>query len=326
MGKTGLFTSGILFPKSGDIMKFKELRERLDAYLTELRDAEKSANTVKAYKADIEHFAQWAEGRDGDTVTKADVVSYKESMRAEGAATSTINRKIISINKYLRWAGAADAAGAKQIKQQQRATLEDVISKADYERLLRAAIDPPEQARKAGIKPDVQLWAIMQTIAGTGIRYNELQYFTAESLRAARKTGTITVTNKGKERTIPVCKSLIKLLTDYCKDADITSGYIFGTRNGTPLRNEQVAKRLKRLAGYARINKSKVHPHSFRHLFAKEYMVKVGRLDKLQSILGHADIATTTIYTKATSKELAADTEALDMVQDRPKAKTKGRR
>lgn len=163
----------------------------------------------------------------------------------------------------------------------------------------------------------------MQTIAATGIRFNELQYFTVENIRTAKKTGTITVSNKGKERAIPVNKSLVKLLTEYCKDKDITSGLIFGNRNNKPLRNEQVAKRLKRIAGYARVNKSKVHPHNFRHLFAKEYMEKVGRLDKLQDILGHSSIATTTIYTKASSKELAADTETLDMIQDKPKRKKK---
>jgi site-specific recombinase XerD len=169
----------------------------------------------------------------------------------------------------------------------------------------------------------MQMWVLMQTIAATGIRYNELQYFTVESIQAAKKTGTITVTNKGKERAIPISKSLVKLLTEYCKDKGITSGLIFGNRNGHPIKNEQVSRRLKRIAGYARVNKSKVHPHNFRHLFAKEYMEKVGRLDKLQDILGHSSIATTTIYTKASSKELAADTELLDMIQDKPRGKAK---
>ena len=325
----------MVYTKSGDIMTFTELRARLNEFTLELRDEERTANTVKAYKADIEHFLQWAEGRGGDTVTKADVIAYKEYLQTlkikrgkksepKSMATSTINRRIISVNKYLKWAGAADAAGTKQLKQQHRTTLEDVISKAEFERLLRAANDPPEQARKAGIKPDRQLYMIMITFAYTGIRYNELQYFTVESLRAAKKTGKITVVNKGKERAIPIRKSLINELTEYCKEKDISSGYIFGTRNGTPLRNEQVAKRLKRLAGYARIPKSKVHPHSFRHYFAKDYMQTYGRLDKLQSILGHADISTTTIYTTATAKELADDLEKMDPI---PKwGKTKGRR
>ena len=136
-------------------MTFTELRARLNEFTLELRDEERTANTVKAYKADIEHFLQWAEGRGGDTVTKADVIAYKEYLQTlkikrgkksepKSMATSTINRRIISVNKYLKWAGAADAAGTKQLKQQHRTTLEDVISKAEFERLLRAANDPPE--------------------------------------------------------------------------------------------------------------------------------------------------------------------------------------
>ena len=302
-------------------MIIREIRERLPAYILELKEQERAENTVKAYKRDIAGFLDWATIRASDEITRADVVSYKESLKAEGAATSTINRKIVSLNKFFKWAGADEAAGTKQYKTTVKTTLEDVISKADYERLLKAALTPPEQARKAGLKTDMQMWALMQTLANTGIRFNELQYFTVESIKNAKKTGQITVYNKGKERAVPVSKSLVKLLTEYCTDEGIKAGLIFGTRNGTPISNEQVSRRLKRIAGYARVNKSRVHAHNFRHLFAKEYMEKIGRLDKLQSILGHADISTTAIYTKATAKELAADTESLDLIQDKPKRK-----
>ncbi len=320
-------------------MIFKEIRERQTEYYTWLKEKGRTAATIKAYRFDIQGFFEWAgDQRDGDQLTQGYVLAYREYLQAEGgrpdksgepqgAKTATINRKIISLNKYLKWAGAVDAAGTEQMKTQRRATLDNVITKADYERLLRAAIDPPEQAKKAGLKSDVQMWALMQTIAATGIRFNELQYFTVESIHTAKKTGTITVRNKGKERAIPISKSLNKLLTNYCKEKGICSGLIFGNRNNKPLSNEQVSRRLKRIAGYARVNKSKVHPHNFRHLFAKEYMEKVGRLDKLQDILGHSSIATTTIYTKASSKELAADTETLDMIQSKPRSlKGKGKR
>lgn len=301
-------------------MTFKELREKQQGFYNELQEQERAATTIKAYRFDIEGFFEWAtETRDGDQITRADVISFKEHLKAAKAATSTINRKVISINKYLKWAGAGDAAGTKQEKKQRKATLDDVISKADYERLCRAAIEPSDQARKAGLKPDWQMWALMNTIAGTGIRFNELQYFTVESLKAAKKSHKITVENKGKQREVPVDKGLIKLLTEYCEDMGITQGLIFGTRNGTPLKNEQVSRRLKRIAGYARISKDKVHPHNFRHLYAKAYMEKYNRLDKLRDILGHADINTTTIYTKESSKELAADNEGLNMIQSKPK-------
>ena len=118
-------------------MTFGEIRERQTDYYTELKEQERAAATIRAYRFDIQGFFEWAtDQRDGDQLTRADVVSYKESLKAAGAATTTINRKIISINKYLKWAGADNAAGTKQIKTQKRATLENVITKADYERLL----------------------------------------------------------------------------------------------------------------------------------------------------------------------------------------------
>lgn len=308
-------------------MTFREVKDRQEQFFDKLKAMERATNTIEAYRSDLKMFFQWAgDERDGEQLTKSDVVAYKEHLRDAGRATTTINRAVISLNKYLKWAGAEDAAGTKQLKTQRRSTLENVISYADYERLLRVLLDPPEQARRAGLREDLQAWAILQTIAGTGIRYGELQYFTVEAVQAAKKTGHITVTNKGKERSIPVNKSLYKLLTDYCRDKGIESGIIFVTKYGNPISNEQLTRRLKRIAGYARINKSKVHPHNFRHLFAKEYMEKVGRLDKLRDILGHSDINTTTIYTKATAKEMADDTETLGMVQAYPQAKGKRKR
>ena len=301
-----------------------EMRERQKDYYIDLKEQEKAVNTIRSYRTDIQGFIEWMSVQsDAEEIIRNDVIAYKDYLRAAGKETSTINRKVVSINKFLKWAGAEDAAGTKQIKKQKKATLEDVITMSEYERLLDAALEPKGQAKKAGMKPDAQIWAILQTITNTGIRFDELQYFTVEALRKAKRTNSIIVYNKGKERSIPVKKSLNKLLTEYCKDHNITEGYIFGTRYGNPISNEQVSRRLKKIAGYARIPKDKVHPHNFRHLFAKTYMETVGRLDKLQSILGHEDISTTTIYTKSSSKEIAEDLESLDLIREKPKTKNR---
>lgn len=292
-------------------MKIHELKGRLPDYIQELRGNEKAMNTVKAYSDDISAFFSWVSD-DERELSRADVVSYKDSLRQAGRKTSTINRKVVSINKYLKWAGAVDAAGTKQIKTQTKATLENVLSKSEYDRLMRAAMNPPRQALAAGLKQDEQLAMVMKTINDTGIRFSELQYFTVESVKAAKASRQITVYNKGKERAIQLKKQLIKELLDYCKDKGIKSGYVFGTREGNPISNAQLTRRLKKLAGYARVNKSRAHWHNFRHLFAKTYMEKYGRIDSLQSILGHSNINTTTIYTKMSSKEIAAQLDDID--------------
>lgn len=296
-------------------MTIEAFADGVTSYKAELQEQEKAHKTIQAYTSDIRLFIDYLQEQGADTgeeLTKLHVMRYKEYMQQNGKSTATINRRIISINKYLKWTGADTAAGTKTIKRQNANSLDGVMSISDYERMLTAALTPSKQAQAAGLRPDLQAWAIMQTLANTGIRFNELQFFTVDNIRAAAKNGNaITVTNKGKQRQIPITKELVKILKDYCTQQGITGGYIFGTRNGTPISNEQISRRLKRIAGYARVNKEKIHPHGFRHLYAKSYMEVHNRIDRLADILGHSSINTTRIYSRASTKELAADNEKL---------------
>lgn len=294
----------------------------MPAYVAELKEQEKTAETITAYKSDLNKFFEYLRSEVGEDteLTKLHVIGYKDHMKEnENRSTATINRRVISINKYLKYAGAEGMTGTKPIKQQQKTSLENVVTQADYERLLRCALEPPKQAAAAGMKPDLEIWAIMQTFANTGIRYGELQYFTVEALNKASKNGDcITVMNKGKERNIPVSKDLQKLLKGYCEEKNIKSGYIFGTKFGKPLENAHITRKLKKIAGYARVNKDRVHCHSFRHLFGKIYMQEIGRIDELADILGHSDIATTRIYSRTSNKEKAGNIAKLNLIRSKP--------
>ena len=301
-------------------MNIQELQSKTTAYKEELTENEKAARTAAAYLGDVQTFFKWVTAEGGkdpeEELVKADVIAYKEKLRADGYKTATINRRIISVNKFLKWAGADNATGTKTLRQQQKTSLDNVMTLSEYERMLNAAISPGKQALAAGLKPDLQAWALMQTLAGSGCRFGEIPFFTVEALRAAPSNGdAIIVTNKGKERSLPVNKDLQKLLKEYCKTQGITTGYIFGTRNGTPISNPQISRRLKKIAGYARISRDKIHPHNFRHLFAKQYMEEINRIDELKDILGHSSIATTSIYTRTSNKEKASNTGKLGMIK-----------
>ena len=301
-------------------MNIQELQSKTTAYKEELTENEKAARTAAAYLGDVQTFFKWVTAEGGkdpeEELVKADVIAYKEKLRADGYKTATINRRIISVNKFLKWAGADNATGTKTLRQQQKTSIDNVMTLSEYERMLNAAISPGKQALAAGLKPDLQAWALMQTLAGSGCRFGEIPFFTVEALRAAPSNGdAIVVTNKGKERSLPVNKDLQKLLKEYCKTQGITAGYIFGTRNGTPISNPQISRRLKKIAGYARISRDKIHPHNFRHLFAKQYMEEINRIDELKDILGHSSIATTSIYTRTSNKEKASNTGKLGMIK-----------
>ena len=87
-----------------------------------------------------------------------------------------------------------------------------------------------------------------------------------------------------------------------CENNGIKEGYIFPGRNpGTMLHQTTIWKRMKKIAGMCRgIKKSKVHAHSFRHLFAIKFMSEGGDIGELADILGHASVDTTRIYTRTT--------------------------
>ena len=140
----------------------------------------------------------------------------------------------------------------------------------------------------------------METLVGTGIRIGELKFFTVEAM----KEGHVIVDNKGSRRNIAMPKQVVQLLKRYCKKAGITSGVIFRTKRGKPITNSQLWVSLKRIAGAARVKKSKIHAHSFRHLFAINYLNRGGNILDLKEILGHKSLETTAIYTRTTTKEL----------------------
>ena len=91
--------------------------------------------------------------------------------------------------------------------------------------------------------------------------------------------------------------SLVRLLTEYCKENGIASGCIFITRNGKPVDRRNVWAEMKALCRLARVQESKVFPHNLRHLFARCYYEKEKDLVRLADYLGHSSVDTTRRYT-----------------------------
>ena len=178
--------------------------------------------------------------------------------------------------------------------------VENVLNEKEYNRLL-------EWALKLN-RP--RMYYLMETLAGTGIRISELEYITVEAV----KKGNADFYNKGKKRPVPIKNSLQKDLKRYCEEANITEGIIFKSRQGNPLDDSYVWRQLQDIAGKARggLSKDKVHAHSFRHLFAKDFLANGGDLATLADILGHSSLETTRIYTTMSIAEQRALLNKMD--------------
>lgn len=274
-----------------------EYREALYEYLDLERDDEKSKHTLMHYEHVLREFINFMPNE----FNKSDIIRYKQIL-LEKYKPKTVNNYIVIINKYIKFMEIKDDPGfsmlslkkyyskncLKNIHIQVKASIDDVLEPIEFKRLLRIA-------KKTG---QMDIYYIMKIFGYTGIRAEELKYFTVESLNS----NYILVSNKGKIRNVILRQDLRKELKKYCRSMGIKSGYLFpGKKEGTVIHPSTVYKRMKRIGGKCRgISLKKIHPHSFRHLFAVNFINEGGSLSELMDILGHSSIQTTTIYTRTT--------------------------
>ena len=271
-----------------------DAKDNIKKYENQLVLDELSERTIKKYVVDVE---QWLNDMP-DIINKTSIISYKNNL-AKLYKPTTVNSKIISVNKFLKWMGC-DELKIKTKRIQTKSCLDNVITREYYLKLL-------DTAWKLNKK---KIYYIMKTIAQTGIRVGELKYVTVEAIQV----GITIVWNKEKYRNVYLTNKLCEELKIYCSDNNISEGPIFcGNKKGQTITNGAVWRSLKYIAIQARIPQELVYPHSFRHLFAKEYMRKIGDISELADLLGHTRLETTWIYTKTTSEEKRVRLEHLDL-------------
>lgn len=270
-------------------MRKADLIPKLDEWILEQKYQEYAQSTLNQYRANVQKFIDWLP--EDEEITKDTMLKYKMHLGEIAGSTSSINTWIVEVNKFLKWLDQKDLC-LKKIKMQSKQSNEEVLSIADYKRLLRFA-------KRNG---DHQLYYIMKILAMTGIRISELRYFKVENL----KSNYINAFNKGKERTIIVRQDLMRELKKYAREQGIKEGFLFPSTvvDGQMVNASTIWRRMKKIAGLARVRKSKVHAHSFRHLFAQVFLnTYSNNITELADILGHNSLDTTRLYTRTSDAQ-----------------------
>ena len=281
-------------------MKKEDLTPKLDEWILEQRLQEYSDRTLKAYRNSVQRFIDWIP--EDEEISKESLMRYKENLMQNYTSPKSINCHVIELNKFMKWMNHDDLR-LKKVKIQFKQSNEDVLSIADYKRLLRFAKR----------NNDHQLYYIMKILAMTGIRISELRFFTVENL----KSNYIKVYNKGKFRTVIVRQDLMRELKRYAKEHGIKDGFLFPSpKIPNKMVNEStIWRHMKRIAGQAKVKKDKVHAHSFRHLFAQLYLeIYTDSITELADILGHESLETTRLYTRTSDAQKRAKLERMDFV------------
>lgn len=262
---------------------------QLKEYEYFLKDNELGKNTIKNYLTTLRQLDDYIVSNDF-LLDKETLIEFKQYLKdfqyksGKNYKLKTINQKLIIVNVYLKWLETegyiSDRLSVKLLKSQTKEHRES-ITEADYKRLL-----------KNSTTEEMRLFILV--IGNTGMRISEVCSFKVEDLN---KKITV-IENKGKQRIITIPQFLKKQLKAYVKKAGIEENIFY--------KNQRTYRvNLKKIAGIAKVNKEKVYPHSIRHYFAKSFLMNGGDATVLQQLLGHEQIATTTIYTKLSSNELS---------------------
>lgn len=272
--------------KTEDIIRFEE----------HLVLEEKSGATISKYLRDIKAFIRFADGRE---ITKELAIAYKKSLLDNGYKSRSINSMLASLSSFLDFMGWQDAK-VRNLKIQHEVFCQEEkeLTRDEYIRLLEAARRKPKTA------------LVIETIAGTGIRVSELQFFTVEAVR----NGEVNVYCKRKNRKVFVPSKLRKKLLKYAKEQRIASGIIFRTKAGNPMDRSNIWSEMKKLCKVANVSESKVFPHNLRKLFARVFYGIEKDIAKLADILGHSSIDTTRIYIMSTGVEHRRRIEQMHLI------------
>lgn len=272
-----------------------ELITEFEMYLYE---EERSGNTIEKYMRDVRFFREWL--KDG-RIEKSVIIGYKKEL-CERYAIKSVNSMLSSLNAFFLFMGWHDLK-IKTLKVQRCifADKSKELTKPEYERLLTAAKN----------KKNERLYYLMQTIASTGLRVSEIKYVTCEAVRQ----GQAVINCKGKIRQIFLPRKLCQMLKQYIKSRNIKSGAVFVSKNGKPLDRSNIWKMLKDLCESAGVNKDKVFPHNFRHLFARTFYSLQKDIVRLADILGHSSVETTRLYTMESGTEHIKQLQKLGLLR-----------
>ena len=262
-------------------------------------------NTLLAYRADLEDFATHARARGtGPAAAGAELVrSYLRGLAAAGLSARTAARRLSALRQFFRFLAreGVRADDPTELAESPRlpASLPRALSEPEVEALIAGAARLPGKRGRLGA-------AMVELLYVSGLRVSELVALHAGALRP--DAPMIAVLGKGgRERLVPISRRAREaaLAARPAQDARRPSRWLFPSRAaGGHVTRQAVGAILKDAAIAAGLDPERVSPHVLRHSFATHLLGRGADLRSLQMLLGHADIATTQIYTKVLEERL----------------------
>lgn len=305
---------------------------RLRAFLAMLA-AERGAarNTIESYTRDLEDYGAFLGGR-GIALEAAeanDIRAYLESLGDAGLAAATLARRLSAIRQFHGFCyaeGFAPVDPSVSIEGPRKGrTLPKVLSLADVDRLLAISAEGIAQAQTPSARrAALRLHALVELLYATGLRASELVALPAAAFNRPRE-GLIVKGKGNKERLVLLTPSALEAVaawraalaqSDAGRKAPASRFLFPASGEAGHLARQVFARELKRLAGAAGLKAEALSPHVLRHAFATHLLQNGADLRIVQQLLGHADIATTQIYTHVLDERARAMVRDLHPLND----------
>lgn len=259
-----------------------------------------SNNTIESYQEDLSQFSKYAGNKtfDRDLIKK-----YLEHLYDQGYSVSSTERKLACLKSFFHYLVREEkldndpTADIKLPKKAKR--LPKALSISETIKLISA----PREENHLAIRDN----AIMELLYATGMRASEITALNLNDINFS--VSFVKCLGKGsKERIVPINKLTLKALKEYLEKGRPKfpihdQEALFLDKNGERLTRKGLWLRIKKYVRQTGV-KEKTSPHTLRHSFATHLLEKGADLRSVQEMLGHADIATTQIYTSVSRERL----------------------
>ena len=295
------------------------------AYLVEsfleMMRAERGAvdNTITAYRGDLSEYLGFlhAKNKNALNVERDEVLSYLADLEARGFSGASAARRLSCVRQFHRFLCAEDIRGEDPTRIIQSPKLSrglpKILSEGEVDLLFVTAEKAMETATTPAMKHrTLRLYVMLELLYATGMRVSELVSLPLAAVM--RDAHYLTIVGKGaRERIVPLTDRARDAVLSLVRDGELdnqsgrnkSGGYIFSANGKSGHITRQVfARMLKDLALGAHIMPDRVSPHVLRHAFASHLLAGGADLRVVQTLLGHADISTTQIYTHVLDERL----------------------
>jgi integrase/recombinase XerD len=274
--------------------------DAVDSFLA-LSAARLAPRTLEAYRRDLADLARFLDGTPAAATTEQ-LQAYVAKMRADGLAASTIARRTAAIRSFFRHqvlVGARKENPAAELElPRRRRALPKTLSPGEVERLIEAA---------TGVTPRaLRDQALVELLYGAGLRVSEAVGLDKAGVDLENRF--VRALGKGsKERIVPLGRPAVDALNRYLArgrpylDTRHRSELFLNAQGGA-LTRAGAFLILRKLAEKAGLDPERIHPHLLRHSFATHLLEGGADLRSVQEMLGHADLATTELYTHVSDR------------------------